>query len=265
MDALTLRDHLGTRALDAEAAGRDALRLARAAAEAARRRYALALPDVDDLVGDLMLLLWTRDGAALRRANPATPLRAWLDGAVRRLVARSVSRRRRACDLPRLLAARDEARALARGRTAVARRLRLEAARSRDLAALPDAQREVLVLHLSGLGERAVAERLGLCRESVRDRLHRAWRRLEEGAPVAPVGHAAALVLLGARDRMAAELRLKGLTLREIGVRLGCTRDAARALLQRARRRALGCVPDASSGHRTLRHRDGLAPAMHPS
>lgn len=69
MEALTLRDHPGTRALDAEAAGRDAPRLARAAAEGTRRRYALPPADVVDLVGHLMLLPWAHDRAALRRAN----------------------------------------------------------------------------------------------------------------------------------------------------------------------------------------------------
>lgn len=227
-----------------EQAGHTFQALARPLARLACQTHRLARDEADEIVSEVYLRATAGDCAALRRARPTAALGAWIRGAVRRIALERVRRAAR----ERL--ARSQ---WVRGGSVSRRRP------SNSPECLPDLpsevwglltakQQEALRLRSEGLSESAIARRLGVGRESVRERLLRAGVRVlkanmdgPSGGPghtVPPRGIApGAWASLTSRQRAVLELAVRGASLRKMSVHLRISPDAVLERLARARRR----------------------------
>lgn len=129
---------------------------------------------VEDVVQDVFLVAHRRADALAAAESP----KAWLYGIAVNLCREQRRRRRRREGLWRLWGPREAAPAVAAPDEVAARRQMGERVRA-CVAALPDAQREVVVLYeLEGLEGAAIAALLGIPVNTVWTRLHAARGRL---------------------------------------------------------------------------------------
>lgn len=240
-DRLTLGGFLALWARDPDLAGRVFLTEGKSIADALFRRWRLAVDEAEDAVQDGLLRAYAHDEAALRRADPRVLFAAWLHGLIRN-IAREAVRRQVSwrgggpCE------------GVSESRRRAARRTR-RAARARGLPkearrALTAKEAEALDLYLEGLSGAQIAERLGIARESARERIARAWVTMAHAvAGVLPVKRSTLRALtstearrISPRAREAHALWGAGSSYAAIAQTLGCTESAARGVLQRLRR-----------------------------
>lgn len=153
-----------------------------ATARLARRRGAR---EPDDLASAFVLQQFERQARDARRADPATPLHQWLSGCVRHHIAREHRNRRPMFTVRDAVdtEAGEPGDATPFPDRGPGRRAEL---RRRIAERLSDAELAALDLHLAGCGSRTAAERLGIHRDSFRDRLERATRKLAQAAAPSP-------------------------------------------------------------------------------
>jgi RNA polymerase sigma factor (sigma-70 family) len=246
-DAFTVGGFLGLWARDPDLAGRVFLTEGKPIADALFRRWRLSVDEAEDAVQDGLLRTYAHDEAALRRANPRILFAAWLHGLIRNLAREAVRRQivRRGggpCE------GRTESRRRASRKTQRAGRAR--GLPKEALLALTPKEHEAFDLYMDGLSTPQIAERLGIGRESARERIARAWITLAHAvAGVVPVKRSilrdlspAETKTLSPRARQAHTLWGSGSSYAAIAQTLGCTEAAARGLLQRLRR-TLGRSP----------------------
>jgi RNA polymerase sigma factor (sigma-70 family) len=240
-EALTVGGFLALWAKDPDLAGRVFLTEGKPIADALFRRWRLAIDEAEDAVHDGLLRAYAHDEAALRRADPNVVFAAWLHGLIRNLAREAIRRQ----------VARRGGGPL-EGETEARRRAVRRAQRERRAGTLPQValraltvkEREAFDLYMDGLSTVQVAERLGIGRESARERIARAWVALARAvAGVVPVKRSTLRELslaekktLSPRARRAHALWGKGSSYAAIARTLGCTESAARGLLQRLRR-----------------------------
>ncbi len=184
----------------------------------------------EDMVSELLVRSMHDNGAALRRADPETPLRPWLA-----TMAKNV----------RLESAREstETRIRPPVETGEAKGGAVPGWGDLDLSALTPAQRAVWLRRMRGDRLAKIARDLDVSRAAVRGRLDRAVGRLRNGAPCDP-DRSWALEMLrsgrrprGAQAAEQAEFLLaayaSGETIPHIARALGASDDAARKRLRR--------------------------------
>ena len=209
-----------------------------AAGAALRAVRAVHLPSdvADDIAGQTALLLCDAS-SSFARARPDTPLDAWL-GAVCRHLAKSELRRR---DRNRRPAADPSRMAAARRRRAARRAHRLERVALGARARLTPPQNAALELHLEGWTYEAVGSELGVRASSARERIARAWKRLEQPGPNPRLSperlRGANLFLLLPRQRRLYDARANGDSYRVIATREQMTIGSVRSALHRSRDR----------------------------
>lgn len=223
-----------------DCAGQVLLALIAPIARAVFRARRLPTDLTEDAVQDGVVRALANDSAALRRADPATHLAAWLRGLMHNLAREEVRRRRRS-HRP----AHPSEGVQSTGRSARRQRRSVRAlGLSKFVTTLTIKQREAFDLHLAGLSAREVGERLGVSREAAQERVDRAWRALRRAEAARVQTERAVLPTLSkdqrnalsARTRTAYEAWTAGATYEDIARRLGCTRSAARGVLRRLRR-----------------------------
>jgi RNA polymerase sigma factor (sigma-70 family) len=240
-EALTVGGFLALWLEDPDLAGRVFLTEGKPIADALFRRWRLAIDEAEDAVQDGLLRAYAHDEAALRRANPKVLFAAWLHGLIRNLAREAV----RTQVARRGGGPRDgemEARRRAGRRTE--REARAQGLPKRALLALTPKEREAFDLYMEGLSGPQIAERLGIGRESARERIARAWVALAHAvAGVVPLRRSTLRALslaetksLSRRAQQAHSLWGTGSSYAAIAGTLGCTEAAARGLLQRLRR-----------------------------
>lgn len=191
----------------------------------------------EDLASAFVLQQLERRARDARRADRGMSFDTWLGGCVRRHVRREGRKRRphgllHASDLP---AGTPEEAPPPRNPEEMRAELR-----RRLCCRLSSAELEAMELHLAGLGSRSAAERLGIHRDSFRDRLERAKRKL--AAAHDPRGWAADVAaslrtdgdetLVAILDRY-----VQGAKIREIATDTGLTYSSVRDRIARARAR----------------------------
>ena len=241
-DTLTVGGFLALWVKDPDLAGRVFLTEGKPIADALFRRWRLAVDEAEDAVQDGLLRAYAHDVAALRRADPRVLFAAWLHGLIRNL-AREAVRRQVAGRGGGPSEAQTEARRRAVRRTQ--REGRAEGLPKEALVALTPKEREAFDLYMAGLSAPQIAERLGIGRESARERIARAWVALAHAvAGVVPLKRStlrdlslAETKTLSPRAQEAHALWGSGSSYAVIAQPLDCTESAARGLLQRLRRR----------------------------
>ncbi len=239
--ALTVGAFLALWVEDPDLAGRVFLTEGKPIANALFRRWRLAVDEAEDAVQEGLLRAYSHDEAALRRADPRVLFAAWLHGLIRNL-AREAIRRQVAWRGGGPCEGETEARRRA-GRRA-RRERRVQGLPKEALLALTPKGREAFDLYMDGLSAPQIGERLGIRRESVRERIARAWVALAHAvAGAVPVRRSTLRSLssaetrtLSARAQRAHALWGSGSSYAAIAQTLGCTESAARGLLQRLRR-----------------------------
>lgn len=219
------------------------LRCARRLASSKARRLRLAREDAEDAAMNAYYVSFEDGGAALARVRCATTtLCGWISRVLDHLladVARSLARARLTAPSDG-----DARRAAQRSRIAEERIARLGPAEPSRLDELTPSQRQALDLHLQGLSSAVIAERLGIGRDAVRERVWRARARLGSGAR--PRAHVelpphldAGGPTLGADERATLELLATGASYLQVALRRGESRDAVRSRVSRVRRRVV--------------------------
>jgi DNA-directed RNA polymerase specialized sigma24 family protein len=196
----------------------------------------------EDLASSFVLQQLERHARDARRADKGMSFDRWLGGCVRRHIRREGRKRRphgliHAGDVPAGPADAPPPRDAEEMRSELRRRL---------MCRLSRAEFEAMELHLAGYGSRSAAERLGIHRDSFRDRLQRATRKLAvTNDPRSWAADVAASfrregddVMLGILERY-----VGGAKLREIAAQTGLTYSSVRDRIARVRskiRRVLG-------------------------
>ncbi len=184
----------------------------------------------EDLVSEMLVRSMHDDGAALRRADPETPLRPWLATMAKHVRLESVREWPEAGITPAVETSEAEAGAV-------------PGWGDLDLSALTSAQREVWLRRMRGNTLAEIARDLDVSRAAVRDRLDRAVGRLRNGAHCDP-DRSWALEMLrsgrrprGVQAAEQAEFLLaayaSGETIPQIARALGVGHDAVRKRLRR--------------------------------
>jgi RNA polymerase sigma factor (sigma-70 family) len=240
-ETLTVGGFLALWVEDPDLAGRVFLTTGKPIAEALFRRWRLAVDEAEDAVQDGLLRAYAHDEASLRRADPRVLFAAWLHGLIRNLAREAVRRQVRwrgggPCegggDARRRAARKAQREGRARGLPKSA------------LVALTPKEREAFDLYMDGLSASQIGERLGISRESARERIARAWVALAHAvAGVVPVERSTLRRLsradtkaLSPRAQRVHALWSAGSSYAVIAQTLGCSVSAARGLLQRLRR-----------------------------
>jgi RNA polymerase sigma factor (sigma-70 family) len=240
-DALTVGGFLDLWVEDPDLAGRVFLTEGKPIANALFRRWRLAVDEAEDAVQDGLLRAYAHDEAALRRADPKVLFAAWLHGLIRNLAREAV---RRQVSSRGGKARRDETEARRRAGRRTQREGRARGLPKAALLALTPKEREAFDLYMDGLSAPRIAERLGIGRESARERIARAWVTLAHAvAGVVPLKRSTLRDLslaerktVSSRAQRAHALWGAGSSYAAIAQTLGCTESAARGLLQRLRR-----------------------------
>lgn len=146
------------------------------------RTVTLTKEDTDDLCAEIFLQILAEDAAVLRRFRGKSSLATYLAVVARRIVAKEISRRRKAEAMGHVQA-HGNANAV-RSAAVAANQQRIEDQDEirRLLAELPATDAEVVrQFHLEGKSYREISSQLGIPENSIGPTLSRARERLREG------------------------------------------------------------------------------------